>query len=147
MKILICSDSHGNDRALVDIYLANPKCDLYLHAGDSESDAWSIVPFESVLGNCDYRYDFPLRKIIDTPYGKLLIQHHPNMPRDIIKQYDIKIFVHGHTHIRKDKTEDGIRILNPGSIAFPRDRYDLSYVILNITENDCMVEFHSLLEK
>lgn len=149
MKILICSDSHGNDQALEEVYNKFPKCDLYLHAGDSESDEWSIKPFESVQGNCDYRYDFSLRRIFDTPYGKLLIQHHPQVPLDIVKQYNIKIFVHGHTHVRKEVFDENHQLLiyNPGSISFPRDGKDLSFLILDIDEKNVKATFHSLIEK
>ncbi|MCF0108249.1 MAG: metallophosphoesterase family protein [Bacilli bacterium] len=149
MKILICSDSHGNDQALEEIYKKYPKCDLYLHAGDSESDEWSIRPFEAIQGNCDYRYDFSLRKIVDTPLGKLLIQHHPEIPRDIVIQYNIKIFVHGHTHIRKKiyDEENKLYIFNPGSISFSRDGHDLSFLILDIDKKNIKATFHSLLEK
>lgn len=149
MKILICSDSHGDDQALEEVYKKFPKCDLYLHAGDSESDEWSIRPFESVQGNCDFRYDFPLRKIVNTPYGKLLIQHHPQLPLDIVKQYNIKIFVHGHTHTRKEMYDEdyGLFIFNPGSISFPRDSHELSFLILEIDNNKVKATFHSLAEK
>jgi len=148
MKILVCSDSHGNDQALEDIYKKHPNCDLYLHAGDSESDEWSIKPFIAVKGNCDYyRGDFPLRRIIDTPYGALLIQHHPEMPRDIIHEYKVKVFIHGHTHIRKDIEVGNIKIINPGSISYSRDGNDLSYAIIDITAKSVTVSFKSLLEK
>lgn len=147
MKILICSDSHGNDQALEDIAKKYPDCDLYLHAGDSESDEWSINPFQSVLGNCDYRGDFPMRRIIDTPYGNLLIQHHPELPRDIVKQYNIKIFVHGHTHRRRQESFENILVFNPGSVSFPRDSHDLSFLILYINKEEVIPEFHTLFEK
>lgn len=144
MRIIVCSDSHGNSSALDEIYRRYPNCDLYLHAGDSEDDEWSIKPFESVLGNCDYRGDFPTRRIIDTPYGTLLIQHHPEMPKDIIKEYKVKIFIHGHTHRRKDIEENGIRIINPGSISFSRDGNELSFVIIDINSKSVTTLFSSL---
>lgn len=144
MRIIVCSDSHGNSSALDEIYRRYPNCDLYLHAGDSEDDEWSIKPFESVLGNCDYRGDFPIRRIIDTPFGTLLIQHHPEMPKDIIKEYKVKIFIHGHTHRRKDIEENGIRIINPGSISFSRDGNELSFVIIDINSKSVTTLFSSL---
>lgn len=147
MKILVCSDSHGNDTALDELAIRYPTCDLYLHAGDSESDEWSIKPFLSVAGNNDYKGDFPERRIIDTPFGALLIQHYPKIPLDIVIQYNIKIFIHGHTHRRKNEEENGLKIINPGAISFPRDSHDLSFVILEIDEKEVKVNFHSLLEK
>ena len=147
MKIIIASDSHGNNKALDEIVLKHPDADMYLHAGDSEMDEYMIAPFETVLGNCDHFSNAPNRKIIDTPYGKLLIQHYPTMPDDIIKQYNIKFFVHGHTHRRENITKNGIAIICPGAIAFDRDGNDLSYMELIVFNDHYEVIFHSLLEE
>lgn len=147
MKILLCSDSHGNNAALEEIYHRYPKCDLYLHAGDSESDEYSIRPFEAVKGNCDFGGYFEDRRLINTPYGVLLMQHYPTIPHSIINKYKVRIFVYGHAHTRVNKKEEGLIIINPGSIAFPRDGHDLSFAILDISASDVHVEFHSLLEK
>lgn len=145
MKIILVSDSHHNNRALDQIALLYPEADLFLHAGDSETDEYSIAPFESVKGNCDHFSTAPIRRIIDTPVGKLLMQHYPTIPYDIIKEYDIKIFVHGHTHSRKYSQENGLIIINPGAISFDRDGHDLSYAILTI-DTTVSVEFKSLLD-
>ena len=147
MKIVIVSDSHGNNKALDEIALIHQDADLFLHAGDSEADEYSIMPFESVKGNCDYCNDAPMRKIIDTPYGKLLMQHYPTMPYDIINQYHIKIFVHGHTHVRKKMLQNGLLILNPGGLSYARDKYDMSYMVLYIDNKHVKVEFKSLLDE
>ena len=58
MKILLVSDTHGNNVALDALVKKYPNMDLYLHCGDSESDEYSIYPFRSVKGNCDYFGDF-----------------------------------------------------------------------------------------
>jgi len=144
MKILIVSDSHGNNEALDKLVSLYPKMDIYLHAGDSESDEYSIRPFDSVKGNCDYFTTAPERRIIDTPLGALLIQHHPVIQNSLIQEYKIKFFVFGHTHRRKNIVENGIQLLNPGSISFSRDGYDQSYLILNITDKEYTVEFKEL---
>ena len=59
MKILLVSDSHGDYESLDRLAKMYPNMDLYLHAGDSEQDEWSIKPFVSVRGNCDHYYVFP----------------------------------------------------------------------------------------
>ena len=145
MKIILVSDSHGNNKALDEIALLYPDADLFLHAGDSESSEYQIAPFESVRGNCDHFSDAPERRIIDTPMGKLLIQHYPTIPYDIINEYDIKIFVHGHTHSRKYTTKNGLIIINPGSVSYSRNGNDLSYAVLTI-EKEIKIEFKSLIE-
>ncbi|MFA7032319.1 MAG: YfcE family phosphodiesterase [Bacilli bacterium] len=147
MKILVCSDSHGNNQALEEIVKKYPHCDLYLHAGDSESEELALFPFETVRGNCDVAFNLSERRMFATPYGKILMQHMPRIPYSLIKKYQIKIFIYGHTHRRFYEEEDGLVILNPGAISFPRDQYDLSFAILDIKESHVEVEFHSLLDK
>ena len=45
MKILLVSDSHSDYTALDQLAAKYPNMDLYLHAGDSEQDEFSIKPF------------------------------------------------------------------------------------------------------
>ena len=54
MKILLISDSHGNNAAIEKLLKMYPTMDLYLHAGDIETDEQAIRPFDCVKGNCDY---------------------------------------------------------------------------------------------
>ena len=146
MKLLIVSDSHGNYAALDELLKKYPNMDLYLHAGDLEADAQSIRPFDCVRGNCDYFSDLPERRIIHTPYGALLMQHRPEPPLNIIKEYKVKIFVYGHTHRRKYEEKNGIIYINSGAISFSRDGNELSYSIVEISEDKVKVKFLSLLD-
>ena len=146
MKILLVSDTHGNNEALDFLVNQYPNMDLYLHLGDSESDEYSIYPFRSVRGNCDHFGDFQDYLVIPTPYGNMFAQHKPNPNPDLLRKYDIKIFVYGHTHVRKYFDEAGIISINPGAISFARDRYDYSYAILEISKEKVDVMFHTLDE-
>ena len=146
MKILLVSDSHGNNEAINMLLKQYPNMDLYLHCGDSESDEFSLYPYRSVMGNCDIAYDFPHHLIIPTPYGNMLVQHKPNPDTDLLRSNHIKVFAYGHTHVRKYSEEFGIVCINPGSISFARDKYDGSYAIVTITEKKVEVEFHTLEE-
>ena len=92
MKILLVSDSHGNNEAL-DLLTKNyPNMDIYLHLGDSESDEFSIYPFRSVKGNCDYFGDFQNYLVIPTPYGNLFAQHKPTPNSELLRANQAKIF-------------------------------------------------------
>ena len=124
MKILVVSDSHGDNQILKDIAKKHPDMDYYIHLGDSESDEYTIFPFVSVRGNCDY-YPFEEQMLINTPYGKLYAIHKPYGKEKFIHENNIKIFLHGHTHIRRKQKEDGVYYLNPGAISFPRDGEEL----------------------
>ncbi|HNX16070.1 MAG TPA: metallophosphoesterase family protein [Bacilli bacterium] len=147
MKIALCSDSHGNNRALDEIYKKFPDCDLYLHAGDSETTSSSIFPFETVKGNRDWDNNLPEKLMINTPYGMLFMQHNPMISSAFLRKHKVKIFVFGHTHARKYQVEDGIAYINPGAISFSRDGNDLSFAILDIDEQGVKVNFHGLLDK
>lgn len=147
MKILLVSDTHGNNEALDYLVKKYPNMDLYLHAGDSESDEYSIFPFRSVRGNCDYFGDFLYQLIIPTPYGNILMRHRPDVDEQTLRDNQIKIFIFGHTHRREFKKEGELYIINPGAISFARDKYDYSYALLDITDKTVTADFHTLEEK
>jgi len=144
MRILICSDSHGNNELLDKIIKDNPNIDYYLHAGDSESSELSIMPFLSVKGNCDYFTDAPEQRIIATPYGKLLMRHEPYLPSGIVSKENIKIFIHGHTHRKRNDKVGNLLIINPGSVSLPRDSDFGTYAILDIEKENVTVRFITL---
>ncbi len=128
MKILVVSDSHGNDSVLKDLLKEYPKMDYYLHAGDSQSTSYALFPFDSVRGNCDY-FDFDTVRRINTPIGYLVMKHYPVLNRD--EEKTTKIFIHGHTHRYEIKKDNYITIC-PGSVTHPRDGSLGSYAILEI---------------
>ena len=144
MKILLVSDSHGNNSALDELAIKYPNMDLYLHAGDSASTSWSIQPFESVLGNCDYYDDFPRFMKLPIPGGYLYMQHHPTIDTRMLKLDHVRLFIHGHAHRRRLEAIDGITFVNPGAISFPRDGFDLSYAIIEVDEKNIKVDFYQM---
>ena len=145
MKILLVSDSHSNYEALDRLFKMYPNMDLYLHAGDSEQDEFSIKPFISVRGNCDHYYDFLNFLVIPSPYGNIYVQHTPFVSKSVINEHNAKIVIHGHTHTRRNEKVNGILFINPGAISFARDKYEGSYAILNIEENKVEVKFYTLI--
>ena len=145
MKILLVSDSHGDYEALEQLYKKYPNMDLYLHAGDSEQDEWSLKPFISVRGNCDHYYDFQNFLVIPSPYGNIYVQHTPYVSKSVINEHNAKIVIHGHTHTRRNEKVNGILLINPGAIIYARDKYDVSYAILNIDKNNVEVKFYNLI--
>ncbi len=144
MKILLVSDSHNDYQALDDLANKYPNMDLYLHAGDSEQDEFSIKPFISVRGNCDHYYDFPNYLVIPSPYGNIYVQHTPYISKSVINEHNAKIVIHGHTHVRRNERINGILYINPGAISYARDKFNGSYAILNIEQNDIEVNFYTL---
>ncbi len=146
MRILLVSDTHGNNDAVALLAKKYPDMDIYLHLGDSESDEYSLMPFRSVMGNRDFYPNFPMNLLIPTPYGNLFATHIPIVKDGFFKENNVKIFIHGHTHRRKYALEDGVIVINPGAISFPHDQYDLSYAIVEISKEKVEVVFHTLDE-
>ena len=144
MKILLVSDSHGDYESLDRLFKMYPNMDLYLHAGDSEQDEFSIKPFISVRGNCDHYYDFQNFLVIPSPQGNIYVQHTPHISKSVINEHKAKIVIHGHTHIRRNEKLNDILYVNPGAISFARDKYEGSYAILLIEDNKLEVKFCTL---
>ena len=144
MKILVVSDSHSDCESLDRLNKMYPNMDLYLHAGDSEQDEFSIKPFISVRGNCDHYYDFQNYLVIPSPVGNIYVQHYPQVSKSVINEHNVKVVIHGHTHTRRHEIINGILYVNPGAISFARDKYSGSYAIITIENNDIEVRFYTL---
>ena len=145
MKILLVSDSHNDYQALDRLANKYPDMDLYLHAGDSEQDEFSIKPFISVRGNCDHYYDFPNFLVVPSPAGNIYVQHAPFVSKSVIDEHNAKIVIHGHTHTRRNEIKNGILFINPGAISYARDAYDGSYAIIDIKEDKKIeVKFYTI---
>ena len=135
MKILLVSDSHGDYASLDRLAASYPDMDLYLHAGDSEQDEWSIKPFISVT---EYL-------IIPSPYGNIFVQHTPYVSKELLNKHNAKIVIHGHTHIRRNEMKHDILYVNPGALNYARDKFDGSYAILDIESNSVDIKFYTLI--
>ena len=147
MKILIVADSHGDTYGIREAYLRHYQAEVFLHAGDVCDYPANIHPFLACRGNCDgmFRNDYAKEVKIDTPYGKLLMRHHPFREEEIdaLKNEGYRILVHGHTHVREDKEIRGVRILCPGSISYPRDGMR-GYLLLEAEKDSLKATFHDL---
>lgn len=137
-KIAVISDSHDDLFHLskaVEIIKAE-KADMIIHLGDFiapftlKTLKKAETPMLGVFGNNDGE-KYGLMKGMEgwgeihmPPYKftiegtNLLLCHSPMLAEEIKKDYpDIKLFLHGHTHIQKDEIEDSIRIINPGEVC------------------------------
>lgn len=135
MLIGVISDIHG---PLPDYARdALEGVDAILCAGDVETAQaiWqleAIAPTIAVAGNCDWH----LQGVLDLPRTarprlggvRFFLVHRPQdigTPAD-----DVQVVVHGHTHVPRDETVDGIRYLNPGSACYPRGNSHRSLAIV-----------------
>jgi len=150
MRIIVISDSHGNYRALESVFLRNADAEWFIHLGDGERDLDTFLLSHPeytgkvihVCGNCDVGSLSEPFFVLPLPEGhKLFATHgHRYSVREnlgILKQNAVNlgcdIVLYGHTHIRYNKHEDGLYILNPGSCSSPHDGMKPSFGTIDIS--------------
>lgn len=148
MRLIVISDTHGNLRAIENVFLRNSDADWFIHLGDGERELDDFLlenpQYTSkvihVAGNCDFgslSSGFQILPVID---HKIFITHGHlfavKNSLEIIKKTAIEngcdIILYGHTHVRYNKFEEGLYILNPGSASVPHDNTSPSFGTVNI---------------
>lgn len=149
MKALIVSDSHGRTTNLEKVIEKTGAIDVFIHLGDFEGQEEYIkglVDCETyfVSGNNDFlSNEVRDREVTLGKYRVLLTHGHRYhvhygteelLDAAICNAYDIVMY--GHTHTPKVMYEQGIYIVNPGSITLPRqDGHRPSYMIMETDRN------------
>lgn len=149
MKILIISDTHREHDNLDKVLEQEKPLDFLLHLGDAAGkedyiEAVAECPVEVVAGNNDFGTRLPSERVLQIGKYQVLMTHghyyyvNAGITRirneAISRGIDIVMF--GHTHCPLLENEDGITILNPGSISFPRQaNRKPSYIVMNLDEN------------
>ncbi|MBR0373187.1 MAG: metallophosphoesterase [Mogibacterium sp.] len=153
MNIIVYSDTHGElDRAVEMYERITSFCDvdLILHCGDFARDAIELAgrlgrtagkDVVYVQGNCD-GCTWEDHQIVETPAGKIIITHghmeNVNMTLQnlvyLAQEKDCKAVCFGHTHISGIWTDQGIRIVNPGSLTRPLGGSRASCALIVATE-------------
>ena len=151
MKILIVSDTHRRDENLKKVIEQNVPLDMFIHLGDaegSEDRIWQWLnpdcQIEMVLGNNDF---FSMldreREVRIGKYRALLTHGHyygvsVGMERlkEEARARGCNIAMFGHTHRPYLSQEEGLTVLNPGSLSFPRqDGRKPTYMLMEIDED------------
>ncbi len=145
MRILVLSDSHGNYYSARRALMAHSEAQVVVHCGDGARDVEDLrceFPQRmiiSVRGNCDFCTDCPDTQVINIEGKRIFITHGHNYgvkgglyrlccaARE--QQADIVLF--GHTHIPLSVYDEGLYILNPGSVG----GYPGSYGLVDIEES------------
>lgn len=138
MRIGIISDTHGLLRPEVMEQLNG--CNLILHAGDINKQEIldrleQIAPVKVVRGNNDKEWAGQIPYVLNADCEGLHIlmcHKRKDVPEDLT---DTDLVVFGHSHKYEDKTEQGVRWLNPGSCGPRRFNQDITMAVLEIDEN------------
>lgn len=149
MKVLIVSDTHGRNSGYLDLLENSEKMDMVIHCGDVEGSEYLISESSGcktviVQGNNDYFSDLPREMIVKLGKYKALVTHghayyvnmgHEHLVREA-KKRKVDMVIYGHTHRPVITKENGILVLNPGSLTYPRQmERKYTYIIMEIDEN------------
>lgn len=143
MRILVVSDTHGNDRNLRQAILCQPTADLVIHLGDGEAEterarlSFPEKMFLQVRGNCDWGSSLPVTGEYTAEGVKIFYTHgHAYGVKSGLytavcaaRERRAQVLLYGHTHNAYTDYDDGLYIMNPGSLS----GWKASYGTLDIT--------------
>lgn len=143
MIILVFSDSHGSASEMNRIIRRNKSANVIAFCGDGHGDIEKLQAqypekqFYCVKGNCDWYCDFPSLLTVTLCGKKFVITHghcqYVKQGTDHLvslgRQENADIILFGHTHSQLTTVEDGILLVNPGSVG-----YHSEYTTIEIDE-------------
>ncbi|MEW6064241.1 phosphodiesterase [Desulforamulus profundi] len=151
MRIGVISDTHGSLMHFEKALEVIGSCDYILHGGDvlyhgprnplpegysPKELAEKINSMNNLVfarGNCDADVDqMVIKHPLQSPYvllqfGKLkiLVTHGYTREKQayiqMAKDFEVDIFIYGHTHVKELYKDEDLIVLNPGSTALPKD--------------------------
>lgn len=143
MKILLVSDTHGNFQTPLEIF-KETGAEMLIHLGDEIEDAFTLEtaiehPVIKVPGNCDPRAKEP-RELLQSIVGHQFFITHGDLYRvknglhrlvEKAQSLRAAVVLFGHTHVPMIQKQDGILLINPGTLMVGSDAR--SYALLNVT--------------
>ncbi len=135
MKLIVCSDSHGNFRGLQEL-IDREHPEMVLFLGDGERD-WTMVDiprntsFYAVSGNCDFLAMEPAERSFSLGDIKVFMTHghRYGVKQDLhglsirVKEFPAELVLYGHTHQPQIDFIDGAMYVCPGSMGYHEERY------------------------
>ena len=133
MKLIVFSDTHGVNYAMLDAMQRHPNADCFLHLGDGAPDFVNLcrargLPYAAVRGNCDFAADLPLEMTLSFGDYTFYLTHGHSCQvkyttasirsRGMAAGADVILFGHTHEPLLQYFSDDGERpyyLFNPGS--------------------------------
>jgi len=149
-RCLVLSDTHGDMHVLREAIEKEKPFDTLVHCGDVEGSLGSVLGVQTfgylaVRGNCDLVSDVPRELLFNLGGSRIFVTHGHRFQvrydvQPLIRQGHMQnadVVLYGHTHVPalyRDETT-GILVVNPGSLARPRQYpREKTYAILTIAE-------------
>ncbi len=138
------SDTHKDEYSLRKAILEQPKAEVVIHLGDGEDEAQSMKEsfpekmFLMVRGNCDWGSTLPAvgeitlagKRIFYTHGYSYNVKYGLSEVISAARSHKADILLFGHTHQAICDFEDGLHIMNPGSLFGSNGTYG----IIDITD-------------
>lgn len=155
MRILVLSDIHGDTASAMNALVDQPTATTILFLGDGIGaiekleQAFPNKTFYCVAGNCDFASIEPTTRILELG-GKRILMTHGHEYRvkfgienavHTAKRNQCDILLYGHTHRPETHYDDGLYVLNPGSVSRIGSN---TYGIIDITPQGILCNFLSL---
>ncbi len=151
MKILVLSDTHSNIKGIISVLKKHEDINEIFFLGDCVSDIECVKEqfghknFHVVFGNCDISRNYKSADIFTINHIRIFFTHGHKYGvkytleniKATARENNCTLALFGHTHCSLSVYEDGLYIVNPGSISLPRDNYP-SYAIIDITDKGIM---------
>lgn len=148
MKIAVISDSHYIISSVEAVKEHLKDVDVILHCGDGAPDLKELtkdldVESYGVRGNCDITNEYPSERILELG-GKTIFMCHghrygvKSSYNNIYykgKECNADIVLFGHSHLKTIMRENGLVLMNPGSITSPAMGNKKSMGFIIIEEN------------
>ncbi|MDO4478473.1 MAG: metallophosphoesterase [Lachnospiraceae bacterium] len=146
MRVLIVSDTHGSLDNFERVLATVGPIDYLIHCGDVIRDedwvrALSGCPCTVVRGNCDFDHTLPDEEVVTLEGHRVLVCHgHAYGVKGgtarlvrAAKEKNCDVAAYGHSHVPQIKKEDGVYVVNPGSLTHPRQAgRQPSYLMMTI---------------
>ncbi len=135
MLVAVVSDTHRIQSYIDKALELIKEADVLIHLGDNVEDVEIFKDnFKgdvfAVAGNCDYSNEYPDERIVKIEDKRIFLTHghRYNVKMGLnslyykAKELGVDVALYGHTHQEIIIEEDGLTIMNPGSVSLPRGR-------------------------
>lgn len=161
-KILVVSDNHGskyNLKMVVEEW--KDKIDAMVHCGDSEFSVETLnnmvpVPVYSAEGNCDFGFDGDRESLFEIGGHVCFVTHGHRYgvswgDDELVEkalEMGADIVFYGHTHMPAYQIyqDENVTVLNPGSIARPRQfPREATFLVVDLKEDGRIIpQFYTI---
>ena len=141
--LVVISDTHGNMRQITGLKPIFEECDYIVHLGDTSGDGSHIrkdFKDKTILinGNCDPIKLGEDEKVIEVENVRIFATHgHLYSAKTTnlklihrAKELNCSVVLYGHTHRACEEYDDGILVVNPGTLSrYSENSY--CYLVIN----------------